>query len=376
MIRTSLRKRRLSGMIEHARHHQLPIGVNMPDVKDSGLGVHTENIIDEMGKAGDMTALAESVIVWRAQYIAWNADILEAEKILSRLVFKEGSRNPQAMDLLARVYFQRGKYEEARGLWDRALTLQPGNPALRGTAEEMRRIAESPGPTVVRHRISVFLNYLLASLVICIVGLAIPRVYDWLMKRVNDIPAAAVENPGERFFDRYYQKFAPTFKDDVSSRFDCFIPYPFSAADAGERVLYRAGADSAEGGETRIIGFARKKAVGGREIGRVDVAVERVGGTLRASGKIPSLYVRYLVEEALWKTPGITDMDPRGLVVDRKYRVNSGDSLWLIAKKIYGQGSSWTLLAKANNLRDSSKLRVGQVLVLPLGDEILLEDAE
>jgi LysM repeat protein len=348
----------------------------MPDEKDSGLGVHTENIIDGMGKAGDMAGLAESVIVWRAQYIAWNADISEAEKLLSRLVFKKGSQNPQAMDLLARVYFQRGKYEEARGLWDRALALQPGNPALRRTVEEMRRIAESPGSTVVRHRISVFLNYLLALLVICIVGLAIPRAYDWTVKRADDLPSVAVENLGERFFDRYYQKFAPTFKDDVSSKFDYFIPYPFSAADVAERASHRADADSAEGGGTRGIRFIRKKAVGGREIGRIEVAVERVGGTLRASGKIPSLYVRYLVEEALWKTPGITDLDLRGLVVDRKYRVNSGDSLWIIAKKIYGQNSSWTLLAKANDLRDSSKLRVGQELVLPLGDEMLLEDAE
>jgi 5'-nucleotidase len=54
--------------------------------------------------------------------------------------------------------------------------------------------------------------------------------------------------------------------------------------------------------------------------------------------------------------------------------VNRGDSLWIIAKKIYGQGSSWTLLSKANDLRDPNKLRIGQELVLPLGDEILLEN--
>jgi nucleoid-associated protein YgaU len=183
-------------------------------------------------------------------------------------------------------------------------------------------------------------------------------------------PTIAVQNQNieERFFDSHYKKFAPKFKNDISSRFDYFIPYPFSADGVGERASNRADAAS--------IWFARKKAVGGKEIGRVEVVVERVDNTLKVSGKIPNLFVRYLVEEALWKTPGITDLDLRGLVVDRTYRVNKGDSLWIIAKKIYGQSSSWTLLAKANDLRDSSKLRVGQELVLPLGDEILVEDAE
>jgi LysM repeat protein len=284
------------------------------------------------------------------------------------------------MDLLARIYFQQGKYEKARGLWDRALELQPGNPALRRTVTEMRRIAKSPGSTVVKHRISVFLNYFLALLVIFIIGLAIPRVYDWMMRWADGSSTVAVQNLEERFFDSYYQKFAPTFKDDVSSRFDYFIPYPFSAegGDDGvdERASYRADTDFAGSEGTRRIEFTRKKVADGREIGRIEVVVERVGDTLRASGKIPNLHVRYLVEEALWKVPGISDIDLRGLVVDRTYRVNRGDSLWIIAKKVYGQGASWTLLAKANDLRDPGKLKIGQELLLPLGDEILVEEAE
>jgi hypothetical protein len=32
------------------------------------------------------------------------------------------------------------------------------------------------------------------------------------------------------------------------------------------------------------------------------------------------------------------------------------------------------LLAKANDLREPNKLKIGQELVLPLGDEVLLED--
>jgi nucleoid-associated protein YgaU len=119
------------------------------------------------------------------------------------------------------------------------------------------------------------------------------------------------------------------------------------------------------------IGFTRRKAADGRELGRIEIVVERTGSTVKATGRIPNLYVRYLVEESLWKIPGVTDLDLRSLVVDRTYKVNRGDSLWIIARKVYGQGSSWTLLAKANDLRDPNKLRIGQELSLPLGDEWL-----
>jgi hypothetical protein len=363
--------------MEHARHHQLPIEARSPDEKASGLGVHTENIIDGMDKIGAMAALVESVIVWRAQYIAWNSDISMAETLLSRLVFKEGSRNPQAMDLLARIYFQRGKYEDARGLWDKALELQPGNPALRRTVEEMRRIAESPGSTVARHRISVFLNYLLALLVICIAGLAIPHIHKRMMRWAYGTPMITVQNTEERSSGSHYKKYAPTFKDNVRSRFDYFIPYPFSATDIGKHAPNLENADFSESEGTRSIWFTGKKTAGNRKLGRIEVVVERVGDTLRASGKIPNLYIRYLVEEALWKMPGITDLDLSGLVVDRTYRINRGDSLWIIAKRIYGQGASWNLLSKANDLGEpNEKLEIGEEPLPPMGDEILAEDTE
>ena len=99
--------------------------------------------------------------------------------------------------------------------------------------------------------------------------------------------------------------------------------------------------------------------------------MERTGNSLKATGNVPNLYVRYLVEQALWEVPGITDVDMRSLIVDRSYRVAKGDSLWIIARRLYGEGSSWTVLAKFNDLRNPSKLRIGQALSLPLGDEKL-----
>ena len=47
------------------------------------------------------------------------------------------------------------------------------------------------------------------------------------------------------------------------------------------------------------------------------------------------------------------------------YTVQSGDSLWEIAKKNYGDGSRYTELQEANNISDPNKLAVGQVLTIP-----------
>lgn len=47
------------------------------------------------------------------------------------------------------------------------------------------------------------------------------------------------------------------------------------------------------------------------------------------------------------------------------YEVKEGDLLWTIAEKKYGDGRLHELIAKANNISDPSRLRIGQKLVLP-----------
>ena len=47
------------------------------------------------------------------------------------------------------------------------------------------------------------------------------------------------------------------------------------------------------------------------------------------------------------------------------YTVQSGDSLWEIAKRNYGDGSRYTQLQEANNISNPNKLSVGQTLVIP-----------
>lgn len=46
------------------------------------------------------------------------------------------------------------------------------------------------------------------------------------------------------------------------------------------------------------------------------------------------------------------------------YVVKQGDTLWLIAKKLTGDGSNYKAIAKKNNITDPNKLSVGQRLVI------------
>lgn len=46
------------------------------------------------------------------------------------------------------------------------------------------------------------------------------------------------------------------------------------------------------------------------------------------------------------------------------YVVKQGDTLWLIAKKITGDGSNYKAIAQKNNITNPDKIYVGQKLVI------------
>lgn len=327
-------------MLEHVRKHGVVQPVRV--ASESGRAARTNELLDGMQKVQAIAALVESAIIWRAAYIAWNIGGDKAEPLLVRLLYREGSQNSQAMDLLARVYFQQQKYEKARDLWRRASELQPGNPALRRTASRMEAIAKSPSSALLSYRVGLLLRCAMLLLLLCAVGAGGARGYGAL-RRWSEGPLA-VQNLSGRFHYDYN-----SITEDME-----YIPDVLSGEDG-----------------SYALDFTRKKMSSGRELGRIEVFVERSGSTLRASGTIPNLHVRYLVEQALWDIPGIEQVDLRGLTVDRSYRVSKGDSLWIIARRLFGDGAAWTTLARYNNLENPNLLRVGQDLTLPLGDETL-----
>ncbi|MBM3127822.1 MAG: LysM peptidoglycan-binding domain-containing protein [Chloroflexi bacterium] len=50
---------------------------------------------------------------------------------------------------------------------------------------------------------------------------------------------------------------------------------------------------------------------------------------------------------------------------EQTYTVQSGDSLWIIAQKVYGNGSKYPLIANANDITTTTRLRTGMILKIP-----------
>lgn len=50
---------------------------------------------------------------------------------------------------------------------------------------------------------------------------------------------------------------------------------------------------------------------------------------------------------------------------NQTYTVKSGDNLGKISKQFYGDASKYLTIAKANNLEDPDKIKVGQELIIP-----------
>lgn len=341
------RRRKVRGPGPLPEHMRRP-GISRPAQaasRDTGYGVYTDDMLGGFQKVRAIASLVESSIIWRASYIAWNLGVDKAEPLLSRLIFDEGSQNPQAMDLLARVYFQQGKFEKARDLWRRAYELQPGNPGLRRTATLIESIAASPAAALASYRLGLFLRSAVMIALLCAFAWGGARGYN------------AVMNWSE----------GPLAVQNLSGRFH----YDYKSITAS--MEYISDTSSGEDG-IHTMSFTRRKVSSGAELGRIEVYVERLGTTLKATGFVPSLHVRYLVEQALWDIPGVEQVDLRALAIDRSYRVAKGESLWIIARRMFGDGAAWTTIARYNDIENPNRLSVGQELTMPLGDEMLAID--
>ncbi|WP_281745504.1 LysM peptidoglycan-binding domain-containing protein [Thermanaerovibrio acidaminovorans] len=315
--------------IQHRRHHGAPKLEGFPGASGA------KAVLEGYQRVEAIAALVESVIIWRAQWLVRCGNMLEAEEILFRLIYKEGSTNPQAMDLLARIYFHKGQDQKAVELWRRAAELQPGNFALKRTLSLAKSIEEGKRSVILAaYRMGLAVKSLMA-----VGGVAVLLVALSL---------------GAKGIERWLQGPEPTPLE---------AHYYYDISKLSEPVK-----------GTYTLGFTRVRQGTSASRGRVEVLVEQDGDSVRAYGKVPSLLTRYQVEMALYAMEGIKNVDLRGLQVERSYTVQRGDSLWLISRRLYGEGQAWTVLSRHNGLSDPSRLKVGQVLNLPLGDEELVPD--
>lgn len=65
-------------------------------------------------------------------------------------------------------------------------------------------------------------------------------------------------------------------------------------------------------------------------------------------------------------TESATITSPTGMQLPATYTVVSGDTLWAIAAKYYGDGNRWVDLIKENGITSTGQVEVGQELRIPV----------
>ncbi|MGH2709526.1 MAG: LysM peptidoglycan-binding domain-containing protein [Actinomycetota bacterium] len=96
-----------------------------------------------------------------------------------------------------------------------------------------------------------------------------------------------------------------------------------------------------------------------RKLASARAEVERLEAKLRAAREQPGA-------PAPSAAPGsASEVSPAPGQAGGVYVVKAGDTLWSIAKKLYGDASLGAFLAQANNLPNGDDLTIGQKLTIP-----------
>lgn len=103
-----------------------------------------------------------------------------------------------------------------------------------------------------------------------------------------------------------------------------------------------------------------------------NILVEEKGGIVYLSGKVPTLWDKQRIEKAVEEVKEIKVTDTRGLEVTYPrgyyYIVKEGESLWIIAERLLGDGNKYNEIYTANNkeiFKDPLKLSKGEKILIP-----------
>lgn len=103
---------------------------------------------------------------------------------------------------------------------------------------------------------------------------------------------------------------------------------------------------------------------------KYSLTVNQKEGVIQIAGEVPSLPIRFVIENIARSITGTRWIDIGNLRIAKTYTVNPGDSLWTIARQKYGDPKYWIDIAKANELTVDHPIRVGQKLFLPALDSL------
>lgn len=232
----------------------------------------------------------------------------------------------EAYQALAKVCMQQNQPDEAREYWERVLKLSRDNEdARRGlkacevmaSGKEVRSIAQPAGWNVFATVIPV-----IAALLIGYLGHAL---FSGNKVNENTVVLSIEANPKE--------------KDIKMSEHDLKGPLE------------------------RIFGS-------NREISSLDISIKQEANNIVLSGNVPSYILKASISDLARKVKGVNLIDDTGINVvlpPRYHKVRPGDTLSLIADKIYGDTEKWTVIYEANKnvLKDPNFINTGRQILIP-----------
>jgi len=141
---------------------------------------------------GVLGALVSQATLAQAASLARTGQYAAAESVLKPLTDGKNER-PSALDLLARIYAQQGKFSEAEALWRRALEVEPNNETCLAGLKRIAKIrSRSPWLSVLMPMGAA----LIAILMVLLVGFSVRREMIGLRESVmRDVAQAKPEAP-------------------------------------------------------------------------------------------------------------------------------------------------------------------------------------
>lgn len=145
--------------------------------------------------SGLLGALVSETLLSRAALLARKGEYAAAESLLKQLLCSE-NESPRALDLLARIHAQQGRFSEAETFWKRALEVEPNNESyLAG----LNRIAQMRSRPLWAGALLPMAAAFIAIFVLSLVGFAVRNqiVYlrESLLREVARASSAMVRTP-------------------------------------------------------------------------------------------------------------------------------------------------------------------------------------
>ncbi|MBF0402799.1 OmpA family protein [Candidatus Magnetominusculus xianensis] len=142
--------------------------------------------MDSLNKANSITvATVNRIMLARASAVASSGYHKEAE----RLIHDMPEKPHEALDLLARIYAQQGKFTEAKQLWTKALTKNANNESYQAG---LRRIAKMESRSLIGMTIAPMMIGVLIIICMCILGY-------FFVDHTNHLRALLIKEIDERF---------------------------------------------------------------------------------------------------------------------------------------------------------------------------------